>query len=153
MAFDIRQFSRAQFEPRIERVSVPTLAAFFADGEAQWAVRGLTADEIARSNEAGDKRQSLSSMMVALESVSQGDQVKQLRSALGLTDRSPDEVVRRLEHLVAASVDPIITLDVAVKLARVYPVEFYLLTNRIVELTGQGQVAVKKPLPSGESPE
>jgi hypothetical protein len=51
----------------------------------------------------------------------------------------PDDVAKRIEHLVLGSVDPVCTPDLAVRLCETYPVEFYQLTTKILELTGKGQ--------------
>jgi hypothetical protein len=52
--------------------------------------------------------------------------------------------------ITIASIDPVITLDVAVKLSETYPIEFYNITGAITQLTGQGQIP-GKPKPSGET--
>jgi hypothetical protein len=53
--------------------------------------------------------------------------------------------------LVIGSVDPRIELETAIKLCKVFPVEFMQLTNKITVLTGQGSVP-GKPRSSGDSP-
>jgi hypothetical protein len=52
-----------------------------------------------------------------------------------------------MEMLVAGCVAPKLDHAIAAKLAEVCPVEFYDLTNRITNLTGQGGSRVK-PQPS-----
>ena len=43
-AFQLEKFQAAQFEARTERVSVPALRDFFAEGaEPEFVIRGLTA--------------------------------------------------------------------------------------------------------------
>lgn len=143
MTFDANAFNKAKFKPRTAQVKVDSLKDFF-DGDPVWEVRGLTANEIAKANEAEEKNKNMSTIVDVLDSVDGSDKVKELRQSLGLTSDSHPETVKRLEQFVVASVNPEITLDVAVKIATVYPVEFYLLTNKIVELTGQGQLLEKK---------
>lgn len=41
--------------------------------------------------------------------------------------------------------------DVA-KMAETFPVEFSIMANKIMELTGKGQQAQVKPKPSGKTP-
>jgi hypothetical protein len=70
--------------------------------------------------------------------------VADARKALGLAGKeTPGEIAKRLEMLAMASVEPAISLQVAVKLAENFPVEFYQLTNEITELTGMGFDLVK----------
>jgi hypothetical protein len=53
--------------------------------------------------------------------------------------------------LTAGSVDPEITLPVAVKLAEKFPIEFMTLTNVITELTGLGFEYAKQKAASPET--
>ena len=47
---DLQKFLGEVFVPREETISVPELAAYFADGSpAEWTVRGLNASELARA--------------------------------------------------------------------------------------------------------
>jgi hypothetical protein len=55
--------------------------------------------------------------------------------------------------MVAGSVEPACSMELAVRLAEHYPVIFFQLSNRILELTGQGSDAEKKPPSSGPIPE
>ena len=64
---------------------------------------------------------------------------------LGGTMSVPVDTQKRILHLVKGSVDPKIDESVAVKLSETFPIEFLVLTNKILELTGLGQTAIKKP--------
>lgn len=142
--FDAAKFSRAQFEPRTARVEVPDLAQWFGDEPPVFVVRGLTAFELARAADAEAKNKQLGSVVEVLSSVSQSEQVAALKDQLGLGDATHPEIAKRIEHLVMGSVEPVLTMDVAVKLATVYPAEFYQLTNQIIALTGKGQAEKKR---------
>lgn len=135
MSFDVQKFMRTQFEPRIEIVDVPTLKEWFND-EPKWKVRGQTASEIAKSFESAGRNKNLDSIIKAISNSQ--EQVNELKHAIGLSDNVPDDIVKRLEQLVFCSVDPVVDMPAAVKLAETFPVEFYTLTNKIVELTGLG---------------
>lgn len=141
MAFDADRFLQADYRPRTATLDLPALAPFFADGEApQWTVRSLTASEFARAQDA-EKRNSAVDMLMGALAATQGkaEAIAEARKALGLSGaNTPGEVAKRLEMLVAGSVTPAITLDVAVRIAERFAIDFYLLTNKIVELTGQG---------------
>lgn len=137
MGFDAAKFESALFVPRTAEVSVPALAAFFAEGEpAVWHVRGLNTNQLHQAMEAGKRQGTIESIVSAI--TKSGDMAQAVRSALGLTHGTPGEVAKRLEMLVMGSTAPEITLPVAVKLAEAFPVEFLELTNSITTLTGQG---------------
>ena len=145
--FDGKAFMGEAFTPRLAEVDVPGLSDWFNGAIPVWIVRGQTASELAGSIDAGNKRRNIDTVVRAL--AANADQVDEMRRAIGIsTQETHADVVRRLEMLVQCSVDPVITLDVAVRLAEVRPIEFYQLTNKIVELTGQGY-DVKKLPPSG----
>ena len=147
MAFDQKAFMQAQFVPRTARVDVPGLKDFFGGGDAVWQVRGQTASEIASAMEASQKHQNIDAIIKAI--ASNKDQIAELKRAVGVSTDTPAEIIKRLEQLVQCSVEPVITLDVAVKIAEVRPIEFYTLTNEILKLTGLG-MDVKKPKASGD---
>lgn len=148
MGFDLDKFEKARFEPRTERVPVPALASYFADGEdASFLVRGLSANELHVAFEAQKRNAHIGSIVEAL--AASGDVVQEIRKALGLAGKeTPGEVAKRLEMIVAGSVEPKLSLAQAVKLAQAFPVEFMQITNRITELTGQGSIDVGKPVPA-----
>ena len=157
MPFDLTKFAAADFTARTEDVPVPDLAPFFGDGDpAVWTVRGLTGAELARVNEATDAAKNLEALAEALASPAGREKAGALRSLLGLADGAgadvPQDLVKRIEMLRAGSVAPVADRQLAVRLADVYPVEFYQLTNAITRLTGQGKI-LGKPAGSGETPE
>jgi len=151
MGFNADKFQRAQYEPRIQTVELPALAEYFGEGEApEFTVRGLSASELQMARDAGARQKNVDAVVKAI--ASQKDQVDSIRKALGMSSDTPGEVVRRLEMLVLGCVVPKLDHASAAKLAQVCPVEFYDLTNRITELTGQGSSRVK-PQPSSPATE
>ncbi len=149
MGFDSSSFMKHKFSARTEVVLVPTLSQFFDVGEApEWVVRGQTGNELGAAIEATTTRKSLTSIVKAIGSDSA--QIDELKRAIGLSDDVPNDIVKRLNQLTSCSVSPKIDHHCAVKLAETFPIEFYILTNKITELTGLGmEAAVKKPSPSG----
>ena len=146
--FAAEKFKRAAFAPRTETVSIPELAEFFGEGEApEFVVRGLTASELHIAMEASIRLKSVDAMVKAL--ATQQDQIQAIRRALGTSTDTPGEIAKRLSMLVSGSVSPQIDDATAAKLAETFPVEFYDLTNRIINLTGQGASRVK-PQPSSQ---
>ena len=148
MSFDAKAFMKAKAEPRTGVVAVTALAAFFAEGEApEFTVRGLSGAELARVHESVTKNATLESLAKALATRSADPE--KLKELLGLsTTKQPDEIVRRLHLLTAGAVVPEVSQAMAIKIAEVAPAEFYLLTNKITELTGEGY-ELGKPKPSG----
>lgn len=148
MAFDCNKFMQTAFIPRQASIEVPGLADWFTgDGPALWVLRGQTGNEIALSMEASNKVKNVDAIIKAI--AANKDKVAEIKKAIGMDKDTPGEIIKRLEQLVQCSIDPVITLDVAVKIAETRPVEFYQLTNEILRLTGQG-MDVKKPKASGE---
>jgi hypothetical protein len=142
MPFQADKFDRAEFKPRIKRILVEALAHFFDEGEApEWEVRGLSANELHRALEAGQRQRSVESIVKAI--AQSADQASAVRKAIGLTTDTPGEMAKRMEMLVLGSTSPQIELPTAVKLAETFPIEFLQLTNEISELTGKGFDLVK----------
>jgi hypothetical protein len=133
MPFDAKKFMAAQFEPRMSEISVPGLVDFF----------GQTADEVARTIEAGDKHRNIDAVIAAIGENS--DKIQELRDVIGISKERHTDIIKRLEQLTMCSVEPAITLDIAVKLAETRPIELYILTNEILRLTGLGQDLKKSP--------
>jgi len=151
MGFDTKSFRKATFEDRTESVPVPDLKEWFAEGEEPvFVVRGLTAEELARCNEAVQKNKNISSVVEALHSSNQQEKVQAMREMLGVSESVPNELVKRLEQFAIGTVDPDMDHELAVKFAESYPVELYSITNKIMELTGQGR-QVKKKQPSKQT--
>ncbi len=144
--FDPQAFTQSKFVVRTAVVPVPDLAAWFTDGEpAQFEVRGLTGNEMAICNEAATKRTNIEMIITALKLTD--EHAKALQKLLGTTEDVPGEIAKKLEMLNI--VFPGLGFPVWIKLCDTFPMVFYQLTNKILELTGQGK-AVEKPLPSGE---
>lgn len=148
--FDVKAFNKAKFEARTEVVEVPELAEFNAGKPVAWTVRGLTGDEFYKVRGAADKNAQVQAL---LEAVSGKGllQVEAIREAFGLAADLHEDHVKRLEMLIVASVDPPVDRPMAVKFAAAYPVAFARLTDKILVLTGMGQVSGKLK-GSGETP-
>jgi hypothetical protein len=152
MSFDAKQFIKTKFKKRTHPVPVPDLQAFFPEGEAVWTVRGLTGQEMGRADMASENQKSIVALISGLTSDSSKEKAQAVKDALGIGGNTPAAILKRIEHLIIGSVEPECTRDMAVKLCECYPVEFLTLTNKILELTGQGQIPGKLP-PSGATQE
>lgn len=146
MSFDLKKFSKAKFVPRTEAVAVPALGAFFADeAKAEFKVRGLTGEEMARVNEAQAKNKNIAAVVEAIASSSQADKVRGLKDSLGLGGDMPSDLVRRIEMLSLGCVEPELDIQAASKIFKVAPVDGYSLTNKITVLSGQGMTVGEQP--------
>lgn len=151
---DLSALRNANLAPRERDVPVPDLGVFFPEGEEPiWRVRGLTGEEIARANEASQRHTLIGHAVEALASAAaKEEQVDALRTLIGYGRSVPDDMAKRLDHLVAGSVAPTIDRELAVRLFQGFPIVAYKLTNVILELTGLGPDLGKLP-PSTPTPE
>jgi len=149
MAFDSKRFLKTKFSPRTEEIAVPDLQVFFPEGErAVWKVRGLTGQELGRANEAAEKNRNIAAILEGLASETAKEKADAVKELLGIGGTTPQDIAKRLEQLTIGSVDPACSLDLAVRLCEAFPIEFFQLTNKIMELTGRGQLPGKAQ-PSG----
>ena len=141
--FNTKGFMKASFTPRTEKVLVPALAHWFDEGEEpEWIVRGISSSELAVCNEATKTATSVDSVLKAI--ANNADKVAEMRKTLGIYSGDvPNEVIKRLQQLVFASIEPKVEHDVAIKLAETNPIEFFILTNKIIVLTGLGMDLAK----------
>lgn len=155
MTFDLNRFRSAVLTPRQASVPVPDLKHFFADGtEPTWVVRGLTGEELARANEASARYATIAAAIQALANAASAkqEQTEAMQTLIGYGVEVPADLAKRFDHLVFGSVDPQIDRETAVRLFSGYPIVGYTLTNKILELTGQGPDLGKAP-PSTPIPE
>jgi hypothetical protein len=151
MPFDSEAFSAAALRQRTKDVPVPELAAWFPDGEQPvWRVRAVGASDFARANQAAESRKRGEAFLEALAGGVHAEMVRELQALVGRdrTTIEPD-IARRIELVIAGSLDPICDEGMAVRLAEHFPVVLYSLSNAILTITGQGSDVEKKPGRSG----
>ncbi len=149
MGFDTKKFSKTKFVPRVEAVEVPDLRDFFPEGESPiWKVRGLTGQEMGRANEAASRNKNVLAVIAAMVGDEDSEKISALAEMLGTTDSATEDVAKRIAYLAAGSVDPVCSEDIAVRMCEVFPIEFYQLSTKILQLTGMGQEPGKSK-PSG----
>jgi hypothetical protein len=149
MSFDAAKFERAKFADRTKGVDVPALSDFFDDDKCVWVVRGLNSNELHKAMVASQTQKALEQILKAISE--NKDQAQNAGNVLGIHGDTPGEIAKRLEMLTMGSVDPEITLPIAVKLAEKFPIEFLTLTNTITELTGMGFEYAKQKAASPET--
>ncbi len=153
MELDVDKFTGTTFQQRCKEVPVPDLAAFFkgvAKGEKPvWKVRGLNGDELARCNEAQARNRQRNALLEGMLSGQEDKVAEAVRELLGANGKVPDDLAKRMEMLVIASVEPACNHRLAVKLSQAYPLVFFELTTEIVRLTGLGGEPGKPKRSSG----
>lgn len=152
---NLQRFLSAALAPRELDTAAPELVGTLFDTaeEAVWKVRGLTAAELGRAKQASEE--GLDTVKALVQAMAgDGDKAAQIRKAFGLGDDDvPQNISYRIEVLAAGSVSPAIgteNRDVVVKLAEAFPTTFYDLSNKVLNLTGQGAV-LGKPKRSGKT--
>ena len=140
MAFNINKFDQAKFLDRITKIKVPELSSFFDENEpAEWTVKGLTGHELAKVNESVKSNKDVSSILEGIASEVNSEKIAAIKESLGLSTNSPDDLVRRISTLMFGSIAPELSQEMCVKLADSFPTTFFLITNKIFELTGEGR--------------
>lgn len=147
MAFNINKFETTTFDDRVAVVPVPELKDFFDEKDKpEWTVRGLTGPELAVVNEAVSANNNMEGIVNAIASQLKSDKVSASKEILGLVgDSVPNDLVRRFSMLVQGSVEPKCPQSVAVKIGEAFPTILFKLTNKIIELTGEGKLGESKP--------
>lgn len=140
MSFDIERFMRdaSTLTAPTAKIPVPDLKHWFAEGEEPiWEIRGLTGEEWARANDVTGRMEIYRAVVEALASEVRASQTEALKTMMGVSD-VPQDLAKRFDHLMYGSVNPKITRESAVVIFKLYPYIGYLLTNKILELSGQG---------------
>lgn len=148
--FDVKRFMSAQFLPREEDVPVPDMREWFEKGDKPvWRVRGLAGQELGSANAAAERNRNMEAILEGIASAVDRKKSEAIRKLIGDREEVPDDIAKRLEMLVIGSVEPKADIELAVRVCKVYPIEFYQITTKINQLTGMGHAAKKKPASSG----
>lgn len=139
MPFKKKEFQNSQFVARTEPVRVADLSMWFDEGdEPVFIVRGLTYEEVCKAESMADNSKQMLNLIESIQSKDGAAIGEGVKDAFGVGKETPPNMIKRINHLVMASVEPEIDEELAVKLATNYPMEFSQITNKITELTGLG---------------
>jgi hypothetical protein len=140
MGFNIQKFRDAKIKPRTRDIEIKELACFFDDDENPiFKIKNLTGHEIAECNEAVKSNQQVRVMVEKLLSSNAREKADAICESLGVgSNKTPDDLVRRINILRVGSVDPVLNNEDCVRLASMFPEQFYDLTNNILILTHMG---------------
>jgi hypothetical protein len=154
MGFDRAAFMKAQWEERISEYPVndPDLIGFFDKEEKPiWTVRSMTGVEIGKANEAAQKQNISDAVLEGFMSRRSKEVKDAVKGLLGTDKVVPEDIAKRIEHLMVASVEPKCDLDLALLVCKAKPLFFLQVTNEITRVTGMGMVPGKQK-PSGKIP-
>ncbi len=105
--FNINKYSKGEFHPREEEVLVPRLNSFFPEGERPiFIVRGMTADEVARSNKAVANSKTINSLITAVSSQNSKEKTKAFKDMVGFGDDIAEDTCRKIEVIMIGLVNP-----------------------------------------------
>jgi hypothetical protein len=150
--FDISKFDRATFQPREDEMKLDGLKDFFK-GEPIIKVRGLTINEFSKCKDINSNTKLIQSLSEALFANSGKDIKDNVEKLIGFGDDVAPDVKYRIQLTLFGLIEPKLERGQIVKLGEAFPTEFFMISNKIVELTGQGQEVMGKPLPSGKAAE
>ena len=150
MSFDVKSFLETKFEPRTMDYPVPQLKGWFPEGENPvWKIQSLDGGAIGRADEAAGNENITGKLFDGLLAANSAEVVAQVKELIGRSVDKPKAIAKRIYHLQYGSVDPVCTLELAVRLCDNFPVLFLELTNAILTLSGQG-FEPGKSKPSGK---
>ena len=142
--FNSDKFGSTTFERRTEAVDMTALAEFFdLDDKQVFTVQGLTHHELASCVEGLQAKDNTKSILEAVAGSNHAIKGA-IKDIINNNNDIPVDTQKRILHLTKGAVAPAIDEMFAVQLAERFPVEFTILTNKILELSGLGQVAIKK---------
>jgi len=139
MSFDLQRFLNAAISLREKTVPVPDLAGFFPEGvDPVFVVRALSGEEIFRAADAGARDQKLVAAVQAIAGAAQADQFATAFKDLIGSEDVPEDMRRRIEHLLAGVVEPKLDREAVLRLIAFYPTVAANLHNVILTLIAQG---------------
>lgn len=142
MPFDNNKYMTTNFKPREDWFDFPSLKDFFEEGEKPgFKVRGLDAEEVATVRMKVDNSQDIQAFVEKLLNRSGAEKAEGILEALGMGEGdTPPDLIRRYEIALLGTVEPELSKQTIVRIARDFPIEFYAWTDRILALTGAGRL-------------
>ncbi len=139
MTFDVQRFLNAAISLREKTVPVPDLAGFFPEGaEPVFTVRALSGEQIFRAADASARDQKLVAAVQAIAGAAGADKFADgFRELIG-SDDVPEDMRRRIEHLLAGVVEPKLDREAVLRLIAFYPTVAANLHNAILTLIAEG---------------
>lgn len=139
MTFDIQRFLNSAISLREKTVPVPELVGFFPEGtEPVFTVRALSGEEIFRAADASVRDQKLVAAVQAIAGAAGADKLADgFRELIG-SDDVPEDMRRRIEHLLAGVVEPKLDREAVLRLIAFYPTVAANLHNAILTLIAEG---------------
>lgn len=141
MAFDAERFNAAPSTLRTARYRIEALREFFGGEDPVFELRQLTGEELAVCHEAAKTNRDVTEIISGLMSGDSKEKVQSVLAAIGRgSHQVPDEHAKRIEMLILGSVEPKLDRTTVVRIGKLFPVDFMVLTNMISGLSGQGAI-------------
>jgi hypothetical protein len=139
MSFDLQRFLSAAISLREKTVPVPELAWSFPEGvDPAFTVRALSGEEIFRAADAGARDQKLVAAVQAIAGAAGAEKFAEgFRDLIG-SDDVPEDMRRRIEHLLAGVVEPKLDREAVLRLIAFYPTVAANLHGVILTLIAEG---------------
>ena len=139
---DWNKFKNTQFERRTATVEVSSLSAFAdeAGKPCKIEVQNLTGEEVATARERVKENSALLTVLEKFAGGTVPEVVEAAKEKLGMTGTVKSDAVYRLAVLEFGLVGSPLERPECVKLFAANPEAFYSITDKILELTGLGQV-------------
>jgi len=147
-------FMTARFAPRQKTLSFPDLEGYHVNGKSlsSWKIRGLSGNELGRAMQAAKENKKAAQMVEKVLSKMGAEKADGVLQMYGLDGSVDQTTALYIELVIAGSVEPVCSLDLALKFCQAWPIEFRETAERIYELTGKGHEPGKAQ-PSGKTPE
>lgn len=139
MPFKRDVFLGQNFVAREEEVKLEALKDWFDEGEEPiFKVRGLSGKELGRANVIAQRNKQTKAVIDGLFSQNSREITAAIKTLI--SPETPEDVAKRIAYLEFGAVEPKIDTDFALKLCENFPIEFSILSNKILELTGKGSI-------------
>lgn len=152
MSFDDKKFMNEKFVDNIDDVPVPELKKYFTGKGSKnpvWKVRQLYGAEIGVTKQAAEKNKDYAAIIAALQQEKVSEKLEALQAIFNFGSQKTNDIAERLHRMTLASIEPKCSLDLAIKICKAKPVAFYAITNKIMELTGEGMQPGKQKSSTG----
>lgn len=137
MSFDFDQVMAMPWVTPTAKVTTPVSLVKLGAPEA-FVVRMATAEEMVRANDVHANLEKAKAMVLALTEMGFKQKAEALREALGIGDSLPDGYIRQIEFVIMCTVEPQLTREHVLWMARMQSFFFKSLFEKIMQLSFEG---------------
>jgi hypothetical protein len=146
--FDLNKFEQATITQRTRELDVPLLQDFYEKKQKPiWVIHALTSEDVAMVNDAEERNAAVGTLVTAMLGNNKNSKADAIKSAMGIGEESPADIVRRIEIILRGSTNLNVEehRDIVIKIAMYYPTVFMTISNEILSLSGEGGLVEGKP--------